>query len=166
MEIRKYNANDCKELAQLFYDTVHTINAKDYTKEQLNVWATGQIDFEKWNASLSENYTVIAVEKNVIVGFGDMDKTGYLDRLFVHKDYQRKGIATAICDKLEKTFPPSYTTHATITAKPFFEKRGYVIVRNQQVKRNGIFLTNFVMKKIFPHKSKNHCHFLDCKPYL
>ena len=54
MELRKYNANDCKELAQLFYDTVHTINAKDYTKEQLNVWATGQIDFEKWNASLSE----------------------------------------------------------------------------------------------------------------
>ena len=147
MELRKYNANDCKELAQLFYDTVHTINAKDYTKEQLNVWATGQIDFEKWNASLSENYTVIAVEKNVIVGFGDMDKTGYLDRLFVHKDYQRKGIATAICDKLEKTFPPSNTTHATITAKPFFEKRGYVIVRKQQVKEKRHFSYQFCNEK-------------------
>lgn len=147
MELRKYNANDCKELAQLFYDTVHTINAKDYTKEQLNVWATGQIDFEKWNASLSENHTVIAVEKNVIVGFGDMDKTGYIDRLFVHKNYQGKGIATAICDELEKTFHPFYTTHASITAKPFFEKRGYVVIRKQQINRNGIFLTNFVMKK-------------------
>ena len=124
MELRKYNANDCKELAQLFYDTVHTINAKDYTKEQLNVWATGQIDFEKWNASLSENYTVIAVEKNVIVGFGDMDKTGYLDRLFVHKDYQRKVLPPLSVTSWRKLSP-----HLTLHTQPlrqnlFLKKEG------------------------------------------
>ena len=69
MVIRKYQPYDCKELAELFYNTVHTINAKDYTKEQLDGWAAG------------------------------------------------------------------------------FEKRGYKIIKEQQVERNGIFLTNFVMEK-------------------
>lgn len=51
MIIRKYKSSDCNEIVQLFYNTVHKINAKDYTKEQLNAWATGKIDLEKWDKS-------------------------------------------------------------------------------------------------------------------
>ena len=96
MEIRRYKQSDCKELSELFYNTVHTVNAKDYTAEQLNVWATGQVDLKNWNLSLQEHYSIVVVENDVIVGFGDIDKTGYLDRLFVHVNYQGKGIASAI----------------------------------------------------------------------
>lgn len=147
MIIRKYQPSDCKELTELFYNTVHNVNAKDYTKEQLDVWATGKVDLEKWNESLQEHFSIVAVDDEIIVGFGDIDKTGYLDRLFVHASYQRKGIATAICNQLEQTVQGDITTHASITAKPFFEKRGYKIVKEQQVERQGIFLTNFCMKK-------------------
>lgn len=147
MIIRKYQPSDCKELTELFYNTVHTVNAKDYTKEQLDVWATGKVDFEKWNESLQEHFSVVAVDDETIAGFGDIDKTGYLDRLYVHADHQRKGIATAICNQLEQAVQGNITTHASITAKPFFEKRGYKIVKEQQVERQGIFLTNYVMIK-------------------
>lgn len=147
MYIRLYQQSDCKELTELFYNTVHTVNAKDYTKEQLNVWATGQVDLEKWNLSLQEHYSVVAVENNIIVGFGDIDKTGYLDHLFVHADYQGKGIATSICDQLEQVVQENITMHASIIARPFFEKRGYQVVKEQQVERQGIFLTNYVMVK-------------------
>lgn len=147
MEIRRYRQSDCKELTELFYNTVHTVNAKDYTKEQLDAWATGQVDFEKWNQSFQEHYSIVAVEKEIIVGFGDIDTTGYLDRLFVHADYQGKGIATAICNQLEQTVPGTITTHASITARPFFEQRGYKVIKEQEVERQGIFLTNFVMEK-------------------
>lgn len=147
VDIRKYRQSDCKELTELFYNTVHTVNAKDYTKEQLDVWATGQVDLEKWNLSLQEHYSIVAVENGIIVGFGDIDKTGYLDHLFVHADYQRKGIATAICDQLEQFIKKNITTHASITARPFFEKRGYNVKKEQQVERMGVFLTNYVMIK-------------------
>lgn len=146
--LKNYQSSDCKELAKLFYDTVHTVNAQDYTKEQLAAWATGNIDLEKWNQSFLEHDSIIAIEDNIIIGFGDIDKTGYLDRLFVHKDYQRKGIATAICNQLESKKFKKIITHASVTARPFFEKRGYVLVKQQQVKRNGTLLTNFVMEKI------------------
>jgi len=148
MIIRQYAPTDCEDLANLFYLTVHTINARDYTKEQLNAWATGKIDLKEWNKSLSEHYTVVAVENNIVVGFGDIDKSGYLDRLYVHKDYQRQGIATTICDKLEQDVKVNkIVTHSSITAKPFFEQRGFKVIKEQQVIRNGVALTNYVMEK-------------------
>lgn len=147
MLIREYQTSDCKEITELFYNTVHTVNANDYTKEQLSVWATRQVDLEKWNESLQEHFSVVVVDDEIIVGFGNIDNTGYLDRLFVHTDYQGKGIATAICNQLEQAVKGDITTHASITAKPFFEKRGYKIVKEQQIERQGIFLTNYVMIK-------------------
>lgn len=146
MIIREYISSDCERLAELFFQTVHTVNAKDYIKEQLNVWATGNVDLSVWNNSFLEHYTLVALENNVIVGFGDIDNTGYLDRLFVHKDYQSQGIATALCDSLEAGFD-RVTTHASITAKQFFMNRGYRLIKEQQVVRNGISLANYVMEK-------------------
>lgn len=146
MLIREYISSDCVKLAELFYQTVHTVNAKDYTKEQLDVWATGNVDLKAWDESFSQHYTLVAVERDTIVGFGDIDGTGYLDRLYVHKDFQNQGIASAICGRLENGFN-KITVHASVTAKPFFLGRGYKVVREQQVIRNGVSLTNYIMEK-------------------
>lgn len=148
MIIRKYKPKDCKCIAELFYDTVHTVNAKDYDQEQLNVWATGSVDLNEWNNSFMEHVTLVAVKDGRIVGFGDIDKTGYLDRLYVHKDYQNQGIASKLCDGLEKSVDANaITTCASITAKLFFIKRGYKVIKKQEVNRQGVLLTNYLMKK-------------------
>ena len=122
MIIRRYLPTDCKEIITLFYNTVHSVNAKDYTKKQLDVWATGKENLNDWNKSLLNHYTLVATIAGVIVGFGDIDKSGYLNRLFVHKDYQQKGIGSVLCNELEKISPNKITVHASITAKPFFSK--------------------------------------------
>ena len=109
--------------------------------------ATGQLDLDKWNKSLQEYYCIVASEDEIIVGFGDIDKTGYLDRLYVHSNYQGKGVATVICDQLEQAVQGNVVTHASITAKPFFENRGYRTVKKRQVERQGIFLANYEMEK-------------------
>ena len=100
MTVREYRPSDCEKMARLFYQTVHSVNAKDYTKEQLNVWATGNVDLSAWHKSFAEHCTLVAEENGLIVGFGDLDSSGYLDRLYVHKDFQNQGIATALCDRL------------------------------------------------------------------
>ncbi len=147
MVIKEYRVEYLKEMTELFYNTVHTVNARDYTKAQLNVWATGAVDLEKWHKSFSEHYTVLAFKNNLVVGFGDIDKSGYLDRLYVHRDYQWQGIGGAICDRLEEKIKGKIYTYASITAKPFFEKRGYITVKENQVERQGVVLINYLMEK-------------------
>lgn len=150
MVYRKYRPSDCEKIAELFYQTVHSVNQKDYTPEQLDAWATGQVDLVQWNRTLSDHYTVVAEEDGAILGFGDIAEDGYLDRLYVHKDHQGQGIATALCDRLERAVgAQSIATYASITARPFFEKRGYQTVKPNQVERNGVRLTNYLMKKDF-----------------
>lgn len=148
MILRPYRSEDCPALARLFYDTVHTVNARDYTPEQLDAWADGQVDLTAWDESFRAHHTLVAEENSEILGFADMDNMGYLDRLYVHKDYQSRGVATALCDALEAACPAkAFTTHASLTARPFFEGRGYRVLRRQAVVRRGVALDNFVMEK-------------------
>lgn len=149
--VRLYKPEDCKEIVELFYDTIHTVNLNDYSSAQLDAWAPKEIDMDAWDKSLSNNHTVVVEINGLIAGFGDMDNTGYFDRLFVHKDFQGQGIATTIANELEKYAKQNgimvITTQASITAKPFFEKRGYRVIKKQSVERKGQILTNFVMGK-------------------
>lgn len=147
--IRRYHPQDLNQIAKLFYETVHTINIRDYSQKQVDVWASGKIDFKDWNRSFLQHYSIVVENNGMIAGFGDFDAANsYIDRLYVHKDCQGQGIGTQICNMLEKqALGSSITVHASITARPFFEMRGYKMIKEQQVDREGILLTNFVMKK-------------------
>lgn len=148
MKLRPYESGDCPALARLFYDTVHTVNGRDYTPEQLAAWADGQVDHSAWDTSFLAHHTLVAEENGVVLGFADMDSSGYLDRLYVHKDHQGQGVASALCDALEDACPAAvFTTHASLTARPFFEGRGYRVLRRQTVIRHGVPLDNYVMEK-------------------
>lgn len=154
MHLRRYKSADCKEILALFYDTVHRVNAKDYTKEQLDAWATGGESESEWDRSFCSHYTVVAVcdKSGKIMGFGDIDG-GYLDRLYVGSEFQGMHVGTAICDELEKhaisNGELTVTTHASITARGFFEKRGYAVTKERQVVRRGVALTNYeAVKKL------------------
>ncbi len=146
IHLRTYQPEDCPILTALFYNTVHRINRRDYSHQQVHAWADGNPDFSRWNTSFLSHYTLIAEIDGTIVGFGDIDQTGYLDHLFVHHNCQNLGIGTALCDRLEHWAPTSkIITHASITAREFFEQRGYRVIRKQLVQRHRIFLPNYVM---------------------
>lgn len=145
MKIREYADADFEAVARIFYDTIHAVNAKDYSREQLFAWANNVDSLKKRRKDLLSQFTLIAETEGETVGFGSMDKSGCLDLLYVHKDFQRRGIATALCDELEKGFTV-IKTYASVTAKPFFEKRGYKTIKEQEVERLGIKLKNFEMR--------------------
>jgi len=152
MLIRAYSPDDAEATAQLFRETVREVCKDDYTPDQLRAWVSGCDDLDAWSASLLANGALVAEENGRVVGFGDIDETGYLDRLFVHKDHQGKGVGTALCKSLEELASDSVSTHASITARPFFEARGYVVVSKNVVARDGERLVNYLMNKI-PERS-------------
>lgn len=109
------------------------------------------MDRLKWIESLNRNYSIVAEENTQIIGFGDIDSTGYLDRLYVHKNHQGKKVASNLINALENYIfnkgVKSIITDASITAKPFFEKKGYEVIKEQQVELRGQLFTNFKMCK-------------------
>ena len=151
MFIRKFQPADLEAVLELFHDVVHTIGAKYYNLDQVEAWAPESVDKEKWLNSLTANITFVAIDKDKIVGFGDMTITGYVDRLYVHKDYQ--GIGVAIFKKLEeearKLGLTELTTEASIMAKKIVERWGFEVIEKQsKVLRGQEFITYLMRKKL------------------
>ena len=152
MHIRSYNPNDLDQVTHLFHETVHNINSHDYSQEQIDACTTLDVaQVERLKDDLAHNIRYVAQKEGNIVGFGTLTKHGYIDMIYTHKDYQGRGVATAIYhqleDEAEKLGIKTLHTQASITALPFFEKRGFQpVCENRKVVRGVAFL-NFIMEK-------------------
>ncbi|WP_251967160.1 GNAT family N-acetyltransferase [Parabacteroides sp. AD58] len=140
-------------MKDLFRMTVLNVNARDYTEEEVKDWASCGDSEIRWRELLAGNRYVGAFnECNVLVGFSSMNKDGYLNSMFVHKDFQHRGIATQLLSEVERIagqYGVRYITcEVSLTARTFFEKKGYEIVKIQKYKANRLELTNFVMRKV------------------
>lgn len=152
MEIRGFVERDLHAILDLFYETVHTVNKKDYSPEQLTAWASPserEQRHHEWLSTLRSHFTLVADENNKVIGFIDLRSDGLLDRLYVHKDYQRKGIASTLLNGVvqhaKQLGLSEIKTEASITAKPFFKKHGFREINKQQIEKNGVIMTNFLM---------------------
>lgn len=178
MILRKFCPSDFPEILDLFQNTIRSVNCRDYNADQIRVWSSRRSVLESQEERFSSLYTIVAeiqlqnglppVRENCnpgisalgcmslekgrqIVGYGNIDSSGYLDHLYVHKDFQGRGIASRILEQLESHARSAGCTeievHASITAKGFFEKYGYEVLKKQTVELDGIGLENFVMRK-------------------
>ena len=151
MNIRQANKNDLEGILSLFSETVAEVNKQDYSASQIEAWSSSAKDKERWLAKIDEQYFLVTEEGGTITGFASITEKGYLDTMFVHKNHQRKGIAkaliTALIDYGRKKQVPEITTEGSITARPFFEKYGFSVVKKQKVNRKGVEIINFRMVK-------------------
>lgn len=148
MKIRPYRPADCTPLMNLFYNSVHTVWATDYSPAQLDAWAPKAADRTDWDAKFRTGTTLVAEKAGAVWGFGTIRKDGYLDLLYVDWNHLGRGVASILRDFLEGLYPAErVTVHASETAKPFFESRGYRALTRQQAEHRGQVLTNYLMEK-------------------
>lgn len=151
--IREAVVSDIPALKELYQDTILTVNRKDYSAEEVEDWASCGDDTAHLAESFAEQqYIVAETGEGRIVGFASINDTGYMHTLFVHKDFQHRGIATALYQVLEKYAREKgagkITSEVSITARPFFEKQGFVVDEEQKRKANKLHLTNYKMSKV------------------
>ena len=151
MQLRRAVIADMEQLKALYFNTILAVNSKDYSKIQVNVWASTADRTESLLRRIQEqNFYVAFNDEELITGFASLENNGYLDMMYVHKDFQRMGIATLlICQILKqqkKLNLTILTTEASITARPFFEKHGFVVLGEQVVYIKEIPLSNYRMQ--------------------
>jgi len=149
MKLRQYQDSDDGEVGKIFYETVYTVNAKDYTQKQLNAWIPQDTNYlELAKSRILQRDAIVAVDDKKIIGFGSININGYLGWLFVQKDNIGKGVGTAICNELEGRCQNNLIlTDASISAKPFFEKRGYIVIKERKARQNSIMMQTYYMAK-------------------
>ncbi|MGS2739155.1 GNAT family N-acetyltransferase [Sinomicrobium sp. M5D2P17] len=149
--IRPGKPEDIPELQQLFSNTILSVCRTDYTAEQTQAWASGIENKSRWQKVLAEQFVLVAEDQENITGFCTLRNYNYIDFLFVHHRYQRKGIAQKLYGEIEKEALRNRQTKliadVSKTAKPFFEKCGFGIVKEQVVTIKGTELTNYFMTK-------------------
>lgn len=150
MHIRNYQPSDAREIADLFHDAIHAIDPEYYSKEQAEAWAPTPPDYGHWQRRLDRKQPFVAEINQKIVGFIELDPDGYIDCMYTHKDYQRQGIAGQLYDHLkmmahQKGIKRLYV-EASILARPFFEARGFELVKENAIERRGQQLINYSME--------------------
>jgi putative acetyltransferase len=151
MKIRFATPDDLNGITRLFYATVNKINRRDYTQEQVEAWAAAALDLDYWRAKLVELYFWVAEGEDELLGFASLTPEGYLDHIFVNDQRQGEGVASALLDEVEAQARqlklPSITSDVSITAKPFFEKQGFTVQRENRKQLKGLEFVNFSMEK-------------------
>lgn len=152
ISIRRYEAADLDTLIELFRNSVRRVASRDYTHEQVMAWAPDNIDREATASRNLSRPTWVAEIDGVIAGFTDLEPTGHLDRLYVHSDYQRRGVASTLLTTVEAVAKEQHITRlyseVSITARPFFERCGFRVIASQTVAVRGQEFTNYRMEKL------------------
>lgn len=151
MLIRSHRNGDVPGISRLYYDTIHLINSRDYTSEQVDAWAPVVPDVSFWKERLKKYRVYVAEEDECIVGFTELDTTGHIDCFFVHHQWQRRGIGTRLMERVVATAGkeqmPRLFAEVSITAAPFFRERGFVVVRENETIRRDVKLKQFAMER-------------------
>lgn len=151
IQIREASLEDVDAIAALYYNTIGNVNERDYTPDQIAAWAGAAPEPDKWRKRLAGRQTFVACLEDIIVGFAEFEADGHIDAFYVHQEHQGEGIGTRLLNRIEQEAEQAAIdrlyTEASITALPFFEKRGFVVVQPQEVEYRGMKFRNYRMEK-------------------
>ena len=157
LAMRPMLPTDVPFLAEIFRASIEDLTADDYSAGQQEAWASAADDEEAFSKSLEKGLTLVALTGGGPVGFISLQKGGLIDQLYVHPAVARTGVASALVEAIEKLAAArgvaTLATDASDTAKPLFEKRGFVAERRNTIEIDGEYLGNTRMTKALAPKA-------------
>ena len=149
--IRRYRADDVPALWAVFHSAIHQVAARDYSPPQIDAWAPATFDPDMWARRMAGISPFVAERDGEIVGYADVQPSGYIDHCFVAGGATRRGIGSRLMDRIHSHAVSAGLTSlfsdVSITARPFFERWGFVVEKQQRLVLGEISLTNFRMRK-------------------
>ena len=151
LKVRPYRESDAKALARLFYDTVHKVNAADYSPVQLIAWAPRVPEERLWHGRSLTRKVFVAEKRGIVLGFAELEKNGHIDCFYVRHDRVGEGIGRMLFETLEveahRQRSPRLFAEVSLTAEPFFARMGFVVTERGHMRRRGQSLPYAEMEK-------------------
>ena len=149
IKIELAKLEDLNELQILFVETINSTCKNDYNERQLKVWNLSIENKERWINKLNTQYFLKARIDKKIVGFGSLENGKYVDLIYVHKNHLRQGVANLLFENLKNESVrlgfDKLTSDVSITAKPFFEMKGFKIIKKNKNIINDVVIINYHM---------------------
>src|SRR3712207_9461104 len=90
---------------------------------------------------MADRRTLVAEEGGEVVGFAELEEDGHLDMLYVRGGSVGRGVGRRLYRAVEREARGrglrQIFTEASVTARPFFERRGFRLVREGRIVRRG-----------------------------
>tara|TARA_R110001592_G_C13011660_1_gene736789 strand:- start:521 stop:979 length:459 start_codon:yes stop_codon:yes gene_type:complete len=149
VKISPYHPGIEKKLFDVFRSAITQVCSKDYSAEQIQAWVPAQYEHAKWKKRIEAIKPFVATIDGEVVGYADIQSDGYIDHFFVGGSCQARGVGRALMNTLlsQKIDGKKAYSNVSITARPFFEKYGFKVVKENTVQIGGVGLCNFTMEK-------------------
>lgn len=149
IHVTPYQSGLETELFDVFSSAIKEVCSNDYTPEQITAWLPSSYDADKWKSLMGKLKPYIAKVDGQVAGYADLQDDGYIDHFYVSARHQSQGVATALMDTLLKAGAghERLYAHVSITARPFFEYKGFAVVSENMVMREGVELKNYIMER-------------------
>lgn len=151
MFIRDFIPGEEAELRRVFVSSVHTLACDFYTQEQLSAWAPVVYDKQKWANKIAAMRPFVATAEGRVIGYADLQESGYIDHFFVSGDSSGRGVGSALMQHIHEVAAQrglmQLSAHVSLSAEAFFTRHGFLVDGRQTVAVMGIPVTNSRMSK-------------------
>lgn len=136
------------------------ICSKDYSPAQIEKYSAINYSSEIWEKSINDDYHLVVEVKNIIEGFchakiGD-NGDGHIVGLYFSPVIAGQGIGRKVIEMtfnyLDQYMPRKIVLTGTVTAKPFYEKMGFIAVERKIITIRGAELPCYRMEKVLKEK--------------
>jgi putative acetyltransferase len=151
--IRPYGQRDARDLADVFFRSVRQAARSDYTAAQVRAWLPERPSPALMHQRAGDGRMVMvaADERDRVIGYIDLEKSGHIDHLFCAPEAVGQGVASRLYDAAEAAARTQgigrLYVEASEPARRMFERKGFTVLARQDLIRHGVAIHNYQMEK-------------------
>jgi putative acetyltransferase len=151
MHLRPFQIGDERALHDVFYSAIHGLAAQHYSIAQLNAWAPATYNVSRWEARMQAIKPFVIERDEAIIAYADVQDDGLIDHFFVAASSAKQGVGKWLMQHIIITAKakqiPKLHSHVSLTAQPFFERYGFLLVQRQEMTIRDVVLSNALMER-------------------
>lgn len=132
---RRARAADCAAASVLYFETVHQVNARDYSAAKRMAWAPCPRPAAFWRRRWRQRRVWLTERDGRLLGFAELQGKDHVDAFYVHHEYLGQGTGRSLMGTLiaaaRRLGAHELSADVSLTAEPFFRRMGFRVTKRR-----------------------------------